>query len=126
MKQGSIIPNGVLLKQHEYETVVFLTNLGHDIELIPPSRIPNAHTPDFKMDGLLWEMKCPRGRGKYLIRDTITTALKQSEYIIIDLRRVRLHQTKCLHDIEKFFHTYKRIKRIIVITKNTKLLDLKK
>lgn len=35
MKKGKIIPNGVVLKNHENATVVFLTELGFDVELIP-------------------------------------------------------------------------------------------
>ena len=126
MKHGQITPNGVKLSAHEYRTVLFFTNLGKNIELIPASRIPHAKTPDFKMDQVLWEMKCPHGRGKYLIRDTILRASQQSDYIVIDLRRIKLHQTKCLNDIEKFFYSYKNIKRILVITKSAELIDFQK
>lgn len=39
-KQGRIIPNGVSLERHENDTIVFFTNLGYTIELIPS----NAHS----------------------------------------------------------------------------------
>ena len=55
-KFGKIIPNGVSLEKHENNTVVFFTNLGHNVELIPPSNTPKAKTPDFMMDGQAWEM----------------------------------------------------------------------
>ena len=51
MKIGKIIPNGVSLEKHENDTVIFFTNLGFNIELIPPSNTPKAKTPDFIMDG---------------------------------------------------------------------------
>ena len=38
-KHGKIIPNGVVLKEHELSTVVLLTSLGFDVELIPKSNI---------------------------------------------------------------------------------------
>lgn len=126
MKKGKIIPNGVPLEKHEYDTILFLTTLGYDIELIPPSHTPGVRTPDFKMNNISWEMKCPRGRGKYLIRDTIINALQQSNYIVIDLRRIKLHQTKCLNSIRKYFHLYKSIANIIIITKDAKIVDLKR
>lgn len=50
-KKGTITPNGVTLKEHEYATVVFLTEQGYDIELIPRSNVEGVHTPDFKMLG---------------------------------------------------------------------------
>ena len=93
-RKGKIIPNGVALQRHEYNTVLFLTELGLDVELIPKSNKLGEHTPDIKMLRLLWEMKAPMGEGKYLIANTIQRAVKQSPNIVIDLRRTRRHQTK--------------------------------
>ena len=39
MNKGQIIPNGVVLDTHEMATVVFLTEMGKDIELIPRSML---------------------------------------------------------------------------------------
>ena len=103
MKKGKIIPNGVVLRTHENATAVFLTELGFNIELIPPHNIEGIHTPDIKMNGLEWEMKAPIGEGNQLMENTIQRALKQSQNIIIDLRHTRRHQTKCLRELEKQF-----------------------
>ena len=46
VKHGKITPNGVVLKEHELSTVVLLTNLGFDVELIPKSNERGVHTPD--------------------------------------------------------------------------------
>lgn len=122
MKKGKITPNGVVLKTHENATVVFLTEQGHDIELIPKSNISGVHSPDILMDNLKWEMKSPKGEGKYLISNTIQKAVKQSRNLIIDLRRTKRHQTKCLREIEKEFQKSKSIDNLIVITKGFKKL----
>ncbi len=37
MKKGKITPNGVSLEKHEYDTVLFFTELGCDVELLPRS-----------------------------------------------------------------------------------------
>ena len=50
-RPGTIVPNGVILETHEMATVVFLTELGYDIELIPKSNIEGIHTPDIRMSG---------------------------------------------------------------------------
>ena len=54
----------VLPEKHEYETARYFADRGHDIEFIPPSNSPNMRTPDFKMDGVLWEVKCPTGKAR--------------------------------------------------------------
>ncbi|MBQ9017177.1 hypothetical protein IJ103_02985 [Candidatus Saccharibacteria bacterium] len=125
-KRGKIIPNGVILKTHENATVVFLTELGLDVELIPKSNIEGVHTPDIKIGGHKWEMKAPIGEGNQLMENTIQKALKQSQNIIIDLRRTKRHQTKCLRELRKQFVNKKGIKHLKIITKNGKLLDFKK
>ena len=126
MEKGQIIPNGVVLDTHEMATVVFLTELGKDVELIPRSNIEGCHTPDIKMDGLDWEMKSPKGSGKWLVKNTVQRAAHQSENIIIDLRRVKLPQEKCLRELEHQFEMSKRIKRMKIITKGKKCLDFDK
>ena len=126
MKKGKITPNGVILKTHENATVVFLTEQGHNVELIPKSNTPGLHSPDIIMNGLKWEMKAPKGAGKYLINNTIQKAVKQSRNIIIDLRRTKRHQSKCLREIEKEFQKSKSIDHMIVVTKSSRKLVFKK
>lgn len=124
--KGKIIPNGVVLKTHENATVVFLTEQGFDIELIPRSNTQGVHTPDILMDDMKWEMKSPKGEGGSLMKNTIQKALKQSQNIIIDLRRAKRHQTKCLREIERQFNNSKSIKKLLVITKTGKTVEFNK
>lgn len=67
-KKGKIIPNGVLLERHEYETILVFTELGHDVSLIPKSNLKEIHTADIIINGEQWEMKCPRGKRQMVIR----------------------------------------------------------
>lgn len=120
-RKGKIIPNGVSLEKHEYETVLFLTTLGYDIELIPPSHIPNARTPDFIMENLRWEMKSPKGKSRSTIEHAFQAAVKQSENIIFDLRRTDIPLNKALIALSKLMKTSKKAKRLMVITKQQKL-----
>lgn len=124
--KGRITPNGVVLKTHENATAVFLTEQGFDVELIPKSNVQGVHTPDLKMNGLKWEMKAPLGEGKYLMANTIQRAVKQSQNVIVDLRRTKRHQTKCLRELEKEFKKSGSLKRLKVITKGGKTLDFEK
>lgn len=126
MKKGKIIPNGVVLKSHENATVVFLTELGFDVELIPKINIEGVHTPDVMINRTKWEMKAPIGEGNSLMKNTIQRAVKQSPNIIVDLRRTKRHQTKCLRELEKQFNNSRSVKRLLVITKTGKTLDFKR
>lgn len=125
-RKGKIVPNGVVLREHEYVTVLFLTEQGWDVELIPKSNKFGKHTPDIRMLELLWEMKAPKGEGKYLIVNTIQRAVKQSPNIVIDLRRARRHQAKCLAEIKREFDKSRSVERIKVITKGKKVVDFGK
>ena len=124
--KGKITPNGVILESHELATVVFFTELGHDVELIPRSNIEGLHLPDIIMDVFKWEIKAPKGEGKWVIKNTVQKAKHQSENIIIDLRRIKLPQEKCISELNNHFKLAKRIKRMIIITKGGKMLELTK
>lgn len=125
-RQGIITPNGVILEAHETATVIYFTELGFDIELIPRSQVEGIHKPDIIMDNLEWEIKAPKGDGKWVIINTIQRAIKQSANIIIDLRRTKRNQDKCISDIRKEFEKSRSIKRILIITKPGNLIDLRR
>lgn len=127
MKIGKIVPHGVSLEKHENDTVVFFTNLGKTVELIPPSNTPCNRRPDFVMDGLEWEMKSPTGSSSRMTVERILhKAAKQSENIVIDLRRVRLSDEQSLRCLEKQFKLSRRIRRLLVITKQEEVVDFRK
>ena len=126
MKKGKIIPNGVILEKHEYRTILLFTEMGVDIELIPKSEKKGVHAPDIVMNGLRWEMKSPKGEGKYLMQNTIQKAVKQSRNVIIDLRRAKRSQERCLQELEKEFGSSKNLQKLKVITKSRKILDFEK
>ena len=122
MKKGKITPNGVSLEKHENDTVIFFTNLGYDIELIPPSHIPNTKSADFKMNGKKWGMKSPKGKSKSTLEHAFQAAAKQSDNVIFDLRRTSIPLEKSLTILSKLFDTSKRVKNLWVITKKQSLL----
>lgn len=125
MKQGHIDISSLNTppEQAEFETAKFFADLGKDIVFIRPSSIPNQHRPDILMDGVEWEIKCPEGRSKRTIENNIRAAVKQSPNIIIDLRRIKIPEKRCLSEIENNFKTKPDIKRIIVITKELILIE---
>lgn len=123
MKQGRITPNGVVLQEHEIATVVFLTQQGFDVTIIPPLRLKGAHTPDIRMLGLEWEIKRPKGQSAHTIKRAFKTALRQSPNIIFDLRGSRLPDEVNIAKLEKEFNDLKTVKRLMIITKLGAIID---
>lgn len=126
MTKGRITPNGVVLEAHENATVVFMTERGFDVELIPPIQHKGVRTPDIRMNGVDWEMKAPISDGKYTIEHAFRSALKQSPNILFDFRWSKMPQKKCVAEVERRFYDFKKVNRIIIITKTRKLIEFKK
>ena len=114
------------MNNHEISTVVFLTELGLDVELIPKSNREGVHTPDIRIDGVMWEIKSPKGEGKSLMKNTIQKACRQSCNVIVDLRRTKRHQEKCLRELKREFAYSKSLNRLMIITKRGAIIDLVK
>lgn len=126
MDKGILVQNGVHLEAHEYNTVKFFLERGHDVELIPPSKIKNLQMPDIMLQNVPWEMKSPIGNGKYTIKNIIQNASHQSENIIVDLRRCKMDQSQAQKEIQHYFNLSKRIRRVKVILKSEETIDLTK
>lgn len=127
MKKGKIVSNGVLLKKHEQATVDFLIEKGYTVELLPKSNKRGQHTADLIMNGVEeWEMKAPKGKGKYVFQNTIQRAAKQSRNMIIDIRRLDVPREKVMAEFRKEFARSKHLRKMMIITKKRELLEFKK
>ena len=72
-----------------------------------------------------WELKSPLGDGKNTIKNNLHTARKQSTNVIIDLRRIKMHQIKALSNINHYFTSHRsKICHLIVITKSEEILEI--
>ena len=110
-------------EKHEFEAAKFYADMSKNIIFLKPSDIPGVHTPDIKMDGLEWELKCPQGDSKRTIEQNFRKAMKQSQYIIFDLRRIKVPEKLCLAQLKEFFDSKKRVKKLLIIRKNGDLLE---
>jgi len=122
----TIIPFEYRPEPHELDTAKFFNKLGKDVEFLTPSRTKGMRNPDIKMNGVLWEIKAPQNNGKHTIEHIFRKALKQSKNIIFDLRRTQMSNDKSISQITRQFTLIKDVKRLLIISKSNKLLDLKK
>jgi hypothetical protein len=123
-----IIPCGVIPEKHELETASFFAALGKVVEFIAPSYSKGIRSPDVRMDGRDWEIKAPTGSSKRTIENNFRRAQKQSESIIFDLQRIGMNEKAAISKIKREISSQRsgKIRRIIVITKEKKILDLKR
>ncbi len=113
-------------EKSEFETAKYLAEKGKDIVFIRPSSIPNQHRPDILMDGLEWEIKCPKGKSRRTIENNMRKAIMQSHNIIFDLRHIKLSEDKSIAKLEHEFKINTRLKKIYIIKKDWTLLFYKK
>ena len=116
-----IVPKNALVQPHEFDVAIVLAWTGNDVEFIPASHM---HTPDIKFQGIFWEIKSPIGSSSRTIENNIRLALKQSSNVIMDLSRMKILESKCLHEIRRQNDLIKRKHRVMVITKKKKILKL--
>ena len=112
-------------EKHEYETAKYFAARGMDIVFIKPSDVKGTNNPDFIMDGKIWEIKSPTGSSIRTYEDSFKKALKQSENIIFDLRRLeKPNEIKCIKRL-KYMKDVPKLKRLLIITKDGRLLTIK-
>ena len=112
-------------EKHEYSTAVFFAKRGKDVVFIKPSDIKKQHTPDFIMDGKMWEVKGPVVYSKVSFEDNLRRAVKQSEHIIYDLRRLKSRDEAVYIKELKKWSGKRRIKTLIIITRDGQILTIK-
>lgn len=110
--------------KHELDVARFFSDLGCDIEFIPPSNIPGFHLPDILMLGVEWEIKTPVGKSKNTIKKNMRLAIQQSHYIIFDLRKRNYNESKSLSELNEQISIRPYIKKVLVILKGNILLEL--
>ena len=127
---GTIVtPPGVFVDKHEKATVDLLAiKLKYDITFLVPSRRKHDKTPDIEMMKLLWEIKSPTGKSRRAIENNLRLALLQSPYIVLDLRRMdgRKPTENLIREAERRFNDAKKIRRLLVITKEEHIIDFRR
>lgn len=86
----------------------------------------NQKTPDFLIDGVTWELKSPTGTGKYNVQHQLKAAAKQSSNVIFDARRSKMRMTKIRNEVARHFRHTKAVRRLILINKNKRVLEIHK
>lgn len=119
-----ILPVGMKPRPEQHEIHVADILSGHfktDVEFVLRTNQP---TPDFLIDGVVWELKSPTGTGKNNIQRQLQDARRQSKNVIIDASRSKMHGTKIRKQLEYQFKIVKSVKRLLFISKAGKVFEI--
>lgn len=119
------VPGGKPLpEQHELTAAGILA--GHFKANVRFIARRTQKTADIIVGNVEWEIKSPTGKGKRNIQHQFYRASKQSRNIVFDARRSKLHMTKISRELERQFKISRNIKRLILIRKDGKIIELSK
>lgn len=124
-KYNIIIPVGMKPRPKIHEETagdILADHFKSDVYFIEAA---SQGTPDVSIQGIEWEIKSPVGASANNIQKNMREAAAQSENIVIDLRRSKLHQTRALGYIKQFTDRYKKLKRVLIITKSEQVLTIR-
>ena len=124
MKYKAIIKTNLKDRPKDHELSAALILAGYfksDVVFLRPQ---TDKTPDIEVGGSKWEIKSPRGDGKKTIDNNFRTARKQSQNIVMDLRRIKMHQNKAAARINSFLSTQHNFKRVLIVTKSKKVIEI--
>ncbi len=119
-----ILPAGMKPRPEEHElhvASILSEHFNADVEFVPRA---NQRTPDFLINGVLWELKSPTGTGKNNIQRQLQEAHHQSRNVIIDASRSKMHATKIRRHVEHQFKIVKSVKRLLFVSKSGKVYEI--
>lgn len=114
-------PYGTILQKHELSVANILIRTGYDVTFIPVGLLPTA---DLRYRNLEWEVKSPVGNGRRTLEKNLRKATRQSSNIILDLSRITIEEDQCILYLRNHIKNFHSIKRLLVITKNQKILSI--
>ena len=112
------------LRFHEINAILLLLDyFDTDITCINPGA---GKSPDLRIKNIEWELKSPQGNGVKTIENILKKATKQSKNIVLDFSRIKMNNNQALSRTKYYLRNNRHgIRRLIVITKNHKIIDLK-
>ena len=121
-KKGRIIiPAGRKPWPHELRVAEILAANGYRVEFLPET---NLKTADILLDGVEYEIKSPRSSTPNSLEHLLKKSLKQSQNIIISLMRINGMHSSVLRFLAIQAKTRKRLKKLLVVTKQGRIIDI--
>jgi hypothetical protein len=124
-----IIPGGHPNPPESHEVDVAYILARHyrtTVQFLIPVDDYKRKSADIVMLGVEWEIKCPRGDSRSTISNQLRWASKQSSSIIIDTRHTKLPYDGIEKKVQLEMNRKSTIKRVILINKFGKVIEITK
>lgn len=94
------------------------------VEFLEPIDGYKMKTADIVMNGVMWEIKSPQGKSiAYTIQSQFRKGVRQSHALVIDGRRTTLTDSFIERQVVAELRRRSRVKKVIFITKSTKVIE---
>ncbi|MDR0854387.1 MAG: hypothetical protein LBN34_08450 [Clostridiales Family XIII bacterium] len=114
-------------EQHEIEVAwIFAFHYNCRVEFLKPNEGYKIKTADFIMNGMMWEIKSPKGNSReHTIKRQFRNAKGKNQYLIIDGRRTKLDDKFIIGRIRFELELHPSVRKLIFIAKDKKVLAMK-
>ena len=120
-----IIPSNIypLPERHEVSAAQIITKfLKADGEFVIRNNYKSA---DLKVKDEYWEIKSPIGAGKRNIERQLQIAMKQSNNVVLDARRSKIHIANIRSRLQYQAKLTKGLRKLLLVTKASKVEVIK-
>jgi len=112
-------------ESHEVDAAMILArHFKCKVRFLEPIDDYKRKTADIVMHDIQWEIKSPIGASKSTIENQFRRASKQAKNIIVDTRRTLLDDEKIEKSIIRETKKHSAIRRVILINKHGKVVEL--
>ncbi|MCL1797122.1 MAG: hypothetical protein FWG24_02195 [Eggerthellaceae bacterium] len=121
-----IIPSGVNVWTHEYQTAQSLADAGYTVKFVPTSNIIGEKTHDVTLDGVRFEFKAPTSAKMAAVERNLKKAISQCDRIVFDSRRMKhVHDKSIERELSRQLYKSSAIKQIVFINRYGTVIDIK-
>ena len=111
---------------HEVEVAWILARHHNTVvEFLRPMEGYRLKTADLVMNGVIWELKSPTGKGRTTVPNQFKRGTKQSKHIVFDARRVQLDEASVLAQVRREAQMRRSVKAVIFIGKTGIVIEIK-
>jgi len=114
-----------LPEPHEIEVAWILArHYNTVVEFLRPIDGYKIRTADMVMNGVIWEVKSPTGKGRTTVKNQFKRAAKQATHVVFDARRVQLDEGFVVRLVRQQLEARKAIKVVLLITKAGAVVEM--
>jgi hypothetical protein len=118
------IPHGYKPKKVEIEAALILAQHHKtSVQILRPTMGYKEKTPDFQIGKDFYELKTPISAKAEKIKFLIREATKQSENVVIDARKTKIHEKHLEEICQDRLKHIKKLKHITLIIDKKKVID---